>query len=142
MTSSVEIITAIEKGYVEERPDDDWIGIKITTNKQEIKVLINDFQSCCEQYDVLILSPNCTLPIPDIIGHEIKNVGWGKEIVNNLTCQIGSLNFYNETLQESAIVNIETNKGLYQIIAYNDHNGYYQHSVCVEWNGYSDTQYI
>ena len=41
-----------------------------------------------------------------------------------------------------AIVNVGTTDGFLQIIAYNQHNGLYPHSVLVEWDGYRDIQAI
>jgi hypothetical protein len=41
-----------------------------------------------------------------------------------------------------ACINMDTEIGIVQIIAYNDHNGYYPHDIRVSWKNFSDRQRI
>ena len=119
--------------------NDEWKGVKIVTNKQTIEVLVDVYQSCCEIYDVIIITPDNQ----DVIGYEVKSVKWGKCILVDYLPVIKSHEIeFNEKDTQQAIVNIETDKGLIQIVTYNIHNGYYPHKVSVKWNDYSDIQEI
>lgn len=138
------IITAIDHADNFVHQDDEWIGVAILTAspEQTIKVLINDFHSCCERYDVLCMTPENNKE--GMIGATIHKVGWGKDI---LPAYMDAIRRYHHDNFDGAgvaraIVDIETDKGLIQIIAYNEHNGYYPHSVYVQWPGYTDTQEI
>jgi hypothetical protein len=114
---------------VKEIDNEDWLGYDIMTTKQIISVYIENCQLCCESYDTMLL------PTEDIIGLEVKSVKWGTRILPQY------LNLLNLDI-DYAVVNIETDKIPIQVVAWNDHNGYYPHNVYVEWEGYSDTQKI
>ena len=39
-------------------------------------------------------------------------------------------------------VNVETDKGLLQFVAYNEHNGYYGHEACVISKHLNESEYL
>lgn len=124
--SETEIIVSVKEIDTFKYKHDAWFGYEIVTNKQTIRVLISDFQNCCERYGVDMNTPDKK----DIVGDTVISVGWAKN-----TCK-------DDDYLQTATVNLETSSGLTELIAYNEHNGYYPHSVYVEWNGYKDVQQI
>jgi hypothetical protein len=101
-------------------------GFKITTNKQVIKLYINDSNNCCEKWDYL-MSEDCLEYFIYSELHGIKEDGVSKG--NNK--KIDSIDLDNGG---SMFIDIITSKGVLQFACYNSHNGYYSHSACVESN--------
>lgn len=105
----------------------DWAGYIIVTENSQIRVAIDNHGECCEEFGKKL---HHSLEKPeDFIGADVNYVKWGKD----------------KTVSEnpdyhSAVVHIETSKGLLEVEVYNYHNGYYPHEVQVEWHGYKDTQ--
>ena len=92
-------------------------GYAIDTNNQTIYLLIENGQSCCEDWGYLMSHDNFDefigaqlLGLREVSASEINGVPDGAYTV---------------------FVNVETNKGTLQFVAYNDHNGYYGHEVRV-----------
>jgi hypothetical protein len=108
---------------IEEKTFDGKDGFVITTNEQLIKLGIENGQSCCEKWGYFMSEDNTS----DFIGAELIDV----KITDTLLKP--SNNFDVAGMYEGSVmfVNIETNKGLLQFVAYNEHNGYYGHEVCV-----------
>lgn len=103
-------------------------GYKIKTDKQEILLLISNGQSCCEQWGYFISNDD----FKDFIGATITEIKAGDTNLN-LTKLVDTYD------GDSAFVNIETNKGTLQFVAYNSHNGYYGHSYYIVSNQYKDS---
>ena len=113
----------IIKEIKEELPNG-YEGYSIITNKQTIEIGISDYQKCCEDAGYMSSEDD----FKDFIGAEIlsiesvdtaKNV---KKLEENV--------YYREAC--CMFVNINTNKGTFQIVLYNEHNGYYGHSAYVK----------
>ena len=122
-----EIIQSVED-YEENRDRGHKIwcrrrGFKITTNKQVMKMLIDDESSCCESWDILASEKDFS----EYIGAEIQEVVQVDE-------QLMPYADMQDSIDEggSVMVNIVTNKGTIQFVAYNNHNGYYGHQVTFE----------
>ncbi len=99
-------------------------GYKITTDKQEILILISNGQSCCESWGYFSSNDDFS----DFIGSdllEIKTVDTALN-VSAMTKAVGEYGVCDGGL---LFVNLETNKGTLQFAAYNSHNGYYGHSA-------------
>jgi hypothetical protein len=95
-------------------------GFEITTDKQVIKLLIDNYQSCCENWGYFMSE--------DILEFYI-----GAEIID-ISLTDTALNTEKLTdVYEGGImfVNILTTKGMLQFVAYNEHNGYYGHEARV-----------
>lgn len=121
---------------------EEWVGIELQTSHQTIKVFINSTQYCCENYDILMVTPDKQLNPKELKGYTIQKVGWGKQTIHpDYKWIVENNSLFGEDVYY-AIVNVETNKGLIQIIAFNNHNGFYPHLVKVSWKDYQDTQKI
>jgi len=98
-------------------------GYIIITNKQTIKLGITKQQICCERWGYFWSNDN----IDDFIGAIIYDVKITDTSLNEIKLKnICSIN------SDIMFVNIETNRGILQFVAYNDHTGFYGHKVCVE----------
>ncbi len=135
----------------------EWQGYTVHATDQVITVLISTLQCCCESWGIDVYDPHghrvdiqsssdgTGAAAPDA---EVTEVGWGSELTEydvRFDRSRGRVVTYNagHTYQPNqAVVDITTTKGVYKIIAWNDHCGAYPHDVKVEWKGYSDTQRI
>lgn len=110
-------------------------GYIITTNKQVIKLLIEDIQQCCESFGYFMSEDN----LNEFIGAELLDIK-----ITDTELKEGLLKQHdlNSTWFEGGImfVDIVTSKGILQFVAYNDHNGYYGHyaKVVSEQLNYED----
>lgn len=100
--------------------ESDYEGYIITTNKQQIKLGIQEGQSCCECYGYITSEDD----LSSYIGAELIDV----VITDKL---LVSTNLSAVHQGDTMFVTIETNKGSFQFVAYNDHNGYYGHEAIV-----------
>lgn len=96
-------------------------GWEIHTSKQVIRIGISSGQSCCEQFGCIITNDDTN----DFIGATIRNVSITDTALNNK--KIDELEYLDSG--GAMFVNVETNKGLLQFAAYNNHNGYYGHTA-------------
>lgn len=106
--------------------EDSWgsyEGWLITTTEQTIKIGISDGQSCCEIWGYFLSEDD----VEDFIGANLLSV----TIVD--TC-LKSTKLKEEWVSEDSamFINFETSEGTLQFTVYNEHNGYYGHSVVVE----------
>lgn len=115
---SKEIIKSIE-----EVSADDESGYKVVTDKQAVLLMIDNHQSCCENWGYFLSNDNPQ----EFIGAELLAVNVVDEALN--VSQVEALNMHEGS---TMFVNLETNKGTLQFTAYNDHNGYYGHKARVE----------
>ncbi len=126
----METILKIEEVNEKERPNS-WSGMegfKITTDKQEIRVLISDGQSCCESAGYFATNDE----IQDFIGSEISDIKLTDTCLNTELME----NKFEYGFDDGGIqfVDIVTNKGTLQFAVYNCHNGYYGHSIEIKSN--------
>lgn len=161
-----EKILKIENDEEVRYNNEKWIGCTITTEKQTIRVYIDNYHLCCEEYDVILLSPPNIDLDKDLKDKDLEliSIGWAKnddidpqfheQFANKIHGGMGDTPFHMLGLVgdttaghkmgniQYATLDLHTNKGLLQIVAYNDHNGYYEHNLYVEWDGYTDTQLL
>ena len=94
------------------------VGLYIKTDKGDIKLVIDDFQSCCEDSGALYLET------PDdeekFIGATILKI---EDVCIGLTTNPDNLDGDETQLK------VTTSKGVLQFAVYNFHNGYYSHAV-------------
>ncbi|HEX2868717.1 MAG TPA: hypothetical protein VHO03_16875 [Ignavibacteriales bacterium] len=107
-----------------EGENNDWKtydGYEIITDRQRIKILIENDQNCCESWGYLASEDDFT----DFIGAELYKLTETNTALK--TVKVPAF------LDEGGVifVNIETSKGTLQFAVYNGHNGYYGHSVKV-----------
>nr|DAK47331.1 MAG TPA: hypothetical protein [Caudoviricetes sp.] len=131
-----EIIKSIEYFQPFEGEYKGMEGYKIVTDKQEILILINNSQQCCEEWGYEACSEKGILEtqddLDDYIGAEILDieiVDTEKDIYKNLTDRV--YRFYSSNAE---FVNIKTSKGKLQFAVYNAHNGYYGHKIYIKFN--------
>lgn len=104
----------------------DWSkydGYQIITNEQIIQFGIDNGRSCCESWGHMITNDSTD----EFIGATVKDISITDTALNNK--KIEEL----ESLDSGGVmfVNIETDKGLLQFVAYNAHNGYYGHDAVI-----------
>lgn len=131
-----EIIKSIEYFQPFEGEYKGMEGYKIVTDKQEILILINNSQQCCEEWGYEACSEKGILEtqddLDDYIGAEILDieiVDTEKDIYKNLTDRV--YRFYSSNAE---FVNVKTSKGKLQFAVYNAHNGYYGHNIYIKFN--------
>lgn len=92
-------------------------GIVVTLeNDQQIKVGISNGQSCCENFGYVTSHDK----FDDFIDAEYIDSRITDEALN--TVEVPEI--YNGGM---TFFTIETSKGPFQLVAYNEHNGYYSH---------------
>lgn len=132
-----EVITAIEEVHdykPEGRYSRTYDGFKVSTNKQEILLLISNYQSCCEDWGYMTLTDDPT----SYVGSELRDVAIVD--LDYKTTKLGKMidedhGRYSGLDEGSAVfINLETNNGTLQFTLYNAHNGYYGHEVGIVSN--------
>lgn len=95
-------------------------GLRILTDKGEVKILISDEQQCCERWGSEFLeTPDDT---SKVIGAVLLSV-------EDLT--IASPRDTDDEAIETQL-RITTSKGIIQYAVYNSHNGYYSHATFLQ----------
>ena len=105
--------------------ENDWNsyeGYQIITDKQTIKLGISDGQYCCERSGYFMSEDDFS----EFIGANIIDLAITDTCLN--TKKLEEEELYEPDLM---FVNLNTDKGLLQFVAYNSHNGYYGHSAVV-----------
>lgn len=108
-----------------DHPTETWgsySGYVITTDKQKIKIGIYDQSSCCENFGYMASNDD----LSQFVGADVLSI----ELVDDA---LNAKKWEDADLYEPAtmFVNINTDKGTFQIACYNSHNGYYGHSAFV-----------
>lgn len=100
-------------------------GFAVSTDKQVIKLLIDNGQDCCEQWGYFMSEDD----FEKFVGAELIEISITDTALNTKK--------YNEQIEYGLddggvmFVNINTTKGLLQFTAFNAHNGYYGHKAIV-----------
>jgi hypothetical protein len=146
MTEVIQSITEIETTRQSDWNDDienSYEGYRITTDEQEIYLLINSEQSCCERWGYFL----CNDELDEFIGatlHSITltNTALNTEVFWEKAPKATKHNqgqgtqtrreFGSDTDEQLMFVNLQTDCGTLQFVAYNAHNGYYGHAARVE----------
>ena len=106
---------------VEDCEDLNWNGYKITTDEQEIKILIENEQFCCEDWGYICSEDN----LSDFIGAEIISIKTTDDALKTTELKLEDVGVSGRCF----FVTIETTKGPLQFTLYNEHSGYYGHEV-------------
>lgn len=130
-----EIIQSIEEiGGISVECNDynhsNMAGYEIKTNKQIIRILIDDSPGCCEHWGYFSTNDN----IKDFIGGELISLALTDTALNEKIVKDNGADSSSLDCGGIMFVNFNTNLGLLQFAVYNAHNGYYGHSVVVESN--------
>lgn len=104
-------------------------GYEVITTKQSIKMLIDNHQSCCEQWGYFW----CNDSFDDFIGADLLDVKISDDALNEAKMKENDLDPNCKYFEGGVMfVNLETSKGTLQFVAYNEHNGYYGHEAKVQ----------
>lgn len=117
---------------INEQTFDEYDGFVIDLDDgTNIKLGINNFQSCCENWGYFMSND----ALEDFIGAEVLDVKLVDECLNVAKAP---------TIYEGDImfVNIETNRGTLQFVAYNEHNGYYSHEAVYSYNSVMESTWL
>lgn len=119
---------------IEETSFDGKDGFIITTDEQSIKLGIDNGQSCCENWGYFMSEDDTS----DFIGSKLIDIKITDELLKP------NDNFDVNDIYEGGVmfVNLETDKGLLQFVAYNEHNGYYGHEACVISKQRNESDYL
>ena len=117
----MKIISIEEVGvFKDEKSYYNYEGYIIKTEDETIKLGISNMQSCCENFGYYMSEDN----INEFIGAELINIELCDTALN-----VSKLDDCYEG--DNMFVNIITDKGTLQFVAYNQHNGYYGHDAVV-----------
>lgn len=120
----LEIIQKIEEVNNYSTPGDDWEGYIITTSQRTLRFLIDQDQQCCESWGHLC-SPD---DLDSYIGSWLLKIECTTDALE--TRSIDKLKLQEEA--DLKFVSFTTDRGVFQLCAYTDHNGYYGHHVRLE----------
>lgn len=107
-------------------------GIIIVTTKQTINIGISDQQDCCEQAGYVTSEDS----FEDFIGAGLLSIEVVSEALERTP--VPDLSYEGSAM----FVNVNTSKGLFQIVAYNIHNGYYSHEAVVISRKTNHSEYL
>ena len=126
MEKIISIVETDWKGKYPHGYEKTYEGFIVTTDEQEIKVGIDNQQNCCESWGYLMSHD----AIDEFIGAKLLDIKIVDAALN--------VKSYTEVVGEYGVdgggtmfVNFETDKGTFQLVAYNAHNGYYSHDAVV-----------
>lgn len=112
--------------------DDQWLkfdGYEVVTDQQRILMLIDNGQSCCEDFGYLITEDDPS----KFVGSEflgVDRIDLSMEEKNvQLRAALTEDDLYSLCDGDAMFVNVKTDRGTLQFVAYNSHNGYYGHIV-------------
>lgn len=106
--------------------DSRYSGVKIITNTQEILLLIDDSDRCCEHWGHLSSHDDAK----EFIGAELLSI---IETDSELhTKEIKEMEDMNISIDCAYFITLKTSKGDLQFTIYNEHNGYYGHDVVIK----------
>ena len=115
---------------IEERDIKGYEGIYIKTNLAELKFEIDSDQSCCEYFGYFSYN-EFDKPFEHFIGAEIYQISVSNDDNENKKVFdiTKGIKHHVYDIDSAVFINIMTSKGKLQIVIYNEHNGYYGHSI-------------
>jgi hypothetical protein len=104
-------------------------GFEVVTTAHSIKLYIDNDGSCCERWGHFWCNDNPQ----DFVGAELRGVGLTDTALNEAQMQANDLNPNDKWFEGGVMfVNLDTDRGTLQFVAYNEHNGYYGHEAKVQ----------
>lgn len=122
-----ETITAIREFFGDQEKGEyrGFDGFVVETDKQVIRLLIENMQMCCEHWGYLWTNDN----VQEFVGARLTNITHTDE--NLVTVDLSFVQDGHGSAVETMFITLETNRGQLQFVAYNGHNGYYGHTARV-----------
>lgn len=108
-------------------------GYQVLLNDGEvIELYIENYHQCCEDWGYLISEDDFS----DFIGAEVSSVertdkALRSSMVERWAPADGTIDYNIQDGGDLLFVNVHTNRGTLQFVAYNEHNGYYGHAAGV-----------
>ncbi len=113
--------------------DDTNLGYEIHTNKQVVTIFISNQSGCCESWGVITTEDT----LSDFIGAELITLSTiDYDYKNHPLTKDDTCWGYDEG--GCIFVDVETSKGKLQFVLYNQHNGYYGHSVTIRSSQFNE----
>jgi hypothetical protein len=111
-------------------------GYEVVTTEQSIKLLIGSYQNCCERWGYFW----CNEKPSDFVGAEVRGVSLTDTALSTKALEANDAHAVDDG--DVMFVNIETDRGVLQFVAYNSHNGYYGHEARVECRQLKHTEHL
>jgi hypothetical protein len=100
-------------------------GYKVETEKHVFYVLIDNGQSCCENWGYMSSEDDLNYFIgSELIEINVTDTALNKKVLTQMDEELINSN-------EIQFVDFKTNNGTFQLAVYNSHNGYYGHGILV-----------
>lgn len=114
-------------------------GFEVLTTMQSIKLFIGNDSCCCERWGYFWCNDNPQ----EFVGSELRGVKLTDTALNEVQMQANDLNPNDKWFEGGVMfVNLETDKGTLQFVAYNEHNGYYGHEAKVQCTQLTHTEIV
>lgn len=114
-------------------------GFEVATTKQNIRLFINNEASCCESWGYFWCNDNPN----DFVGAELRSVSLTDTALNEAQMKLNDLDPNDKWFEGGVMfVNLETDRGVLQFVAYNEHNGYYGHEATVQCTQLAHSEYL
>lgn len=122
---SETILSISEESFVTDGQygKDTFDGFVISTDERVIKVGISDGQSCCENYGYVTSEDD----LSNFIGANLISFNWTDD-------ELRTYDALPEYGTSTMFATFFTNKGTFQLVMYNSHNGYYGHEALIVVN--------
>lgn len=125
-----KILSIREVTNIKRKGESNWprgySGYAVRTEEGTLLFLIEDGQNCCETYGY-IMSEDA---VEDFVGANLLAVNFVDEACNVKTEEILKDSWIDKG--SCCFINLETDQGTLQFVLYNEHNGYYSHSVYLQ----------
>lgn len=116
-------------------------GYRITTDNQKITLAISNGQSCCEDWGYFMSEDDPQKFVgAEFLGVRVTDTNLtGREVGPDAAYEGNNINTYDGDVM---FVNIQTDRGVLQFVAYNAHNGYYGHSAIIAREEVIEEKYL
>ncbi len=127
-----KILRIKEKRFVNGLDSYTYEGFEIITDEQDILIGIGDEQDCCENAGYLISDDDYKrFEGAELLDIAVVDTGLKVYNVDDYLTIPTNPDESEDEEDNVMFVNINTSTGLFQIVAYNQHNGYYGHEAVV-----------
>ena len=127
--------------------DDDDLGVVIETSLQKIRLAVDNFAQCCEDYGFEIYDKVLKLE-KDYVEEEPGEYGFGEVcFLKHVGSKLIAINWASDEVYkkvkwkttECAIVTVETDNDIFHVCLYNERSEYYPHTYSVNWGDFRDS---
>lgn len=122
---------------IQETVATDCSGYIVTTSSKTIKMVISNDQDCCEEFGYMMSEDNVSRYIGanflgiDIVDTDYEKYSLFEKVQKGLWRDEKEDDNEDGRITYAVFVDIKTNVGVLQFVLYNNHNGYYGHTVSI-----------